>query len=153
GAGPTLPGRRASSTVPAASAFALLFHRLAHDLFDGRDAVHHLAQAAPAQRDHPFVNRLAPELEARRADENQLAQLLADLHHFVQADAALVARLVALLAAGALLRRHLLRLFGREPGLNERRRRHRVVLLAVRADAAHQALRANQVDRARDEKR
>ncbi len=28
-----------------------------------------------AQRDHPFVDRLAPQLEPRRADQNQLAQL------------------------------------------------------------------------------
>ena len=47
------------------------------------------------QRDHPFVDRLAPQLEARGADENQLAQLLADFHHFVEADAALVAGVVA----------------------------------------------------------
>ena len=44
----------------------------------------------------PFVDRLAPQLEAGRADENQLAQLLGDFHHFVQTDAALVAGVVAL---------------------------------------------------------
>ena len=35
-------------------------------------------------------------------DEDQLAQLLGDLHHLVEADAALVAGVVALLAAVAL---------------------------------------------------
>ena len=63
-----------------------------------------LPQTAAAQRDHAFLDGLAPQLERRRADENQLAQLVGDLHDFVQADAALVAGLVALVAARALER-------------------------------------------------
>ena len=43
-----------------------------------------------------------------------------DLHHFIEADAALVAGVVALLAAAALLRDHLLRFVRREAGLDER---------------------------------
>ena len=60
-----------------------------------RHAVLDFPQAALAERDHAFVNRLAAQFEAGRADENQLAQLLADFHHFVEADAALVAGVVA----------------------------------------------------------
>ena len=48
-------------------------------------------QAAAAERDHAFVNRLAPQLETGRADENQLAQLFGHFQHLVQADTALVA--------------------------------------------------------------
>src|SRR5262245_44433189 len=70
-------------------------HRLAHHFFDGREAVLALAQAARPQRDHSLVYRLAPQLEARRTHEDQLAQLVRDFHHFVETDAALVAGLVA----------------------------------------------------------
>src|SRR5439155_12080733 len=96
-------------------------------------------------RDHAFIDRLAPQLEPGGADENQLADLLADLHHLVQADASLIARVVAPVAALALLRGDLLRFFLREARFDERRRRVRVVFLAVRADAPDEPLRADQV--------
>src|SRR5207244_4310843 len=83
-----------------------LLHRFSDDFLDRRESVFHLAQPARAQRDHAFVDRLAAQLEARRADENQLAELVGDLHDFVETDAAFVAGLVAALAAGAFHRRH-----------------------------------------------
>src|SRR5262245_52023942 len=49
---------------------SVLLHGLPHDFFDGRHAFHDLAQAASTQRDHPFVDSLAPKLEARGTDEN-----------------------------------------------------------------------------------
>src|SRR6185369_1958358 len=79
---------------------------LPDDFLDGRHSVLHFAQAAAAKRDHAFVDRLAAQLHARRADENQLLELLTDLHHLVEADAPLVAGRVALVAAGAFHRRH-----------------------------------------------
>src|SRR5262249_60105390 len=88
-----------------------LLHRLARDFFDRGDAFHHLQQAAPAQRDHPVVDRLAPELERRGADEDQLADLLGDFHHLVEADASAVAGVVVAVAPAALLLNHLLLLF------------------------------------------
>src|SRR6202166_3121809 len=123
----------------------ILFHRLPDDLFERGHTVLHLAQPALPERDHPLVDRLAAELRARRADENQLAQLLADFHHLVEADAALVAGLRAPLTPFAPHRRHGVRIVGVVASLYQRRRRRRVGLLAVRAHLANQALRANQV--------
>src|SRR6202521_3406655 len=74
---------------------AILFHRFPYDLFERGHAVLHLAQPALAERDHALVDRLAAELGARGADENQLAPLLADFHHFIEADATLVPRFEA----------------------------------------------------------
>src|SRR5260370_10394481 len=91
---------------------------LPRHFLDRRHAVHDLHQPAAAERDHPFVDRLAPELQRRRADEDQLAQLLGDLHHFIETHAPLVARVVAALAAGALLRAELLGLVLREAGVD-----------------------------------
>src|SRR6476619_4983357 len=36
-------------------------HRFPRDFLDRRDPFHHLVQAAPAQRDHAFLDRFAPE--------------------------------------------------------------------------------------------
>src|SRR6266542_3606684 len=74
------------SRIPSRS-----FNGLPHDLFDAGHAFFDFAKAAGAQRQHPLVDRLAPQFEPRGADENQLAQLLADFHHFVETDASLVA--------------------------------------------------------------
>src|SRR5262245_49913193 len=74
-----------------------LLDGFANHFFDRRQTFHHFSQPAAAQRDHAFVDGLAPELETGRADEDQLAQLFGHLEHFVQADAALVAGLVAAL--------------------------------------------------------
>src|SRR3984893_5284489 len=104
---------------------AILFHRFPYDLFERGHAVLHLAQSALPERDHPLVDRLATELGARRADENQLARLLADFHHFVEADAALVAGVEAPLAPLAPHRRHGVRIVGAVAGLDQRRRRRR----------------------------
>src|SRR5580704_5663750 len=90
-----------------------LFHGLPDHLFEGRHAVPHLPQAALAQRDHPLIDRFPAKLGTGGADENQLAQLFADFHHFVETDAALVARVVALVAAVALHRRDRGGVFGR----------------------------------------
>ena len=86
------------------------------------------------------------------ADQNQLLELVADRHHFVEADAALVAGGVALVAAGALHRRDLVGVFLGEAGQHQRFGRLRRRLLAVGADVPHQPLRADEVHRARDEK-
>src|SRR5262245_25232224 len=79
--------------------------RFANDFLDRGEAFLDLAQTAHAQRQHAFLDRLAPQFQAGRADQNQLAELVRDRHHLVEADAALVAGLVAALAAGALHRR------------------------------------------------
>src|SRR3954462_11362618 len=98
---------RQSTLTKSAVSNRHLLDPLSCNLFDGRDTVHHFVQTAPAQRDHSFFDRLAPQLETRGADENEFTELLPDFHHLVKADAALVAGVVALLAAGALLRNYL----------------------------------------------
>src|SRR5262249_11276233 len=74
------------------------FHGFAHDFFDGRDALFYFSETRLTKSDHSLVDRLAPQLESRGADENQFSQLLGHFHHFIQADAALVPGLVAPLA-------------------------------------------------------
>src|SRR4051812_39180612 len=92
-----------TSVCSSSGSVAMLFHGLPRDLFDRGHAIHHLHQPAAAQRDHALVDRLAAQFQRGGADQNQLAQLLGDLHHFVETDAALVAAVVAALAAAALL--------------------------------------------------
>src|SRR6476646_3762890 len=77
------------------------FHGFAHDFLDGRDAVFYFSETRLTKSDHSLVDRLAPELESRSAHENQFSQLLGHFHHLVQAYAALVTGLVALLTANA----------------------------------------------------
>src|SRR5687767_15963875 len=72
-----------------------LLHRFPCDFLDRRDAFHHLAESAAAQRDHSFFHGLALQLERRCADENQLAELLGHFHDLVQTDTAPVAGAVA----------------------------------------------------------
>src|SRR4029453_18945610 len=96
---------RSSGKVISKSRWGLL-HGLPDDFVNRRYAFLHLPKAAAAQRDHSFVNRLAPQFERRGAHENQFAEILGDFHHFVQADTTLVAGVVALLAALALVGNH-----------------------------------------------
>src|SRR5215475_4785767 len=67
-----------------------LLDGLPDDFLDRRQAFHDLAQATAAQRDHSFVDGLSPQLQTRGTDQDQLAQLLGDFQHLVQADAAFV---------------------------------------------------------------
>ena len=103
------------------------------------------AQAALAQRDHPFVHRLAAEFERGRADQNELAEFLRHFHDFVQTDAALVSRVVTLVAALPLVGDHCLCIFGIEAGLHQRGGRRRVRFRAVLADSANQTLCTNEI--------
>src|SRR4249920_3425317 len=81
-------------------------HSLAHDFFDGRDAFFYFSEAALTKCDHPFVDRFASELESGGTHENEFSQLLGHFHHLIQAYAALVPGLVALVAADAFHRSH-----------------------------------------------
>src|SRR5262245_7356226 len=94
-----------------------LLDGLPYDFLDRRHSALDLAQTAHAERNHPFVDRLAPQLESRGADENELAQLLGYFHHLVQANAAFVPGVVAALAAFAAHRRDGVGILGSEAGL------------------------------------
>ena len=50
---------------------------LADDLFERRDALHHLEPAVHAQREHPFLDRRVPDLRGADVLHDQLAQLRA----------------------------------------------------------------------------
>src|SRR3954470_14531321 len=130
-----------------------LLDRFPHDLLDRREAVLDLAQAAHPEGDHPLLDRLAPQLGARGANQNQLLEFLANRHHFIEADASLVAGRIALVAAGALHRRDFVGVLGREAGLHQRLRRLRRRFLAVGADPPDEALRADQMNGAGDQER
>src|SRR5262245_10033761 len=75
---------------------------LADHFLDGRQAVADLLQAGLAQGDHPFVHGLLLELHGRGAGEDQLADLVRDLHDLVEPHASPVARVVAARAAASL---------------------------------------------------
>src|SRR5215212_9733733 len=126
-------------------------HRLPHDFFDGGYSVAYLVEAGLAQRDHPVVNSLLAQLQRRGPDQDQLAQLVRHFHHFVEADAALVASVVAGLAAAPLVGLHLLGLLDREADFQQGLGRHGAFSLAVLADAADEALRLDEVDGGRDQ--
>src|ERR1019366_6954760 len=79
-----------------------LQHRLPDDLLDRRHAVLDLLEARAAEGDHALLETLPLDLDGRRAREDEFADLLGDLEHLDEGDAALVAGVVALLAALAL---------------------------------------------------
>ena len=106
-------------------------------------------KSAAPQRDHSQFQRFLLQLQRRRADQNQFAKFVVDFHHFVEADAALVAGVVAGRAAFAVYIVDLAGFLRCEARLDQRLRLHLQRFLAVRADAPHQALRADQVHRRR----
>src|SRR5579863_3049782 len=82
--------------------FSLSEHRLPHDFLHARHAGERLGEPAAAQRNHALLHRLAPQFQRRRAGQNQLSNLIRDLHHLVKAHAAPVTSIVARRAALAL---------------------------------------------------
>jgi len=109
-----------------------------------------LGEAVLAKRDDPFLVRDAAQLVGGSAGDDELAHALAHRQHLVDADASLVARVVALLAAGTL----------EEPILriaDAQAREHALVgldlVLALRADLAQQALGDDAAQRVRQQER
>src|SRR5215472_16003164 len=98
-----------------------LQHRFPDHLFDGGHSQSHFGQAAAPQRNHPVVGGLLLERECGRADQDEFAQFVVDLHYLVQANSALVAGLVAIAAALAFenmrVRNLILRVAGVQHGL------------------------------------
>src|SRR5688572_15701375 len=64
--------------------FSSSLNRLPRYLFYRRQTVFDFPKPAHAQRQHAFLDRLAPKLEARCADQHELAELVGDIHHFVE---------------------------------------------------------------------
>src|SRR5207248_10959400 len=74
----------------------------AQQFFRRRDAGLHLCKTILAERDHPAGNRRVADLILRRFRGDQPPQLVGDAHHFVDADATAVSRVIALVAADRL---------------------------------------------------
>src|SRR5437773_2204561 len=72
------------------------------DLLDGGHSIPQLLQAGPAQRDHSFLQRPPSQLHRRCAAEDELSDLVRDLHHLVEPNAASVTRVVAVGTAAPL---------------------------------------------------
>src|SRR6266404_1337864 len=85
------------------------------------------------------------QLQRRGANKNQFAQLIVNFHDLVEARAALVAALVTGSAAFAVVNLGSLGLFGSVPSVDQCLLRNLQLFLAVRTDAPHETLRANQV--------
>src|SRR3972149_11361644 len=78
-----------------AATVASLDHSFADDFFNGGDPGGDLDQAAAPQAEDAAFNRLLLQLEGGGPHQDQFAQLVRDLHHFVESGAALVAGAVA----------------------------------------------------------
>src|SRR6185436_6173448 len=75
----------------------------AQELLGRRDAALHFREAVLAEGDHPVGHGDVAELRFGFPRGNRAAQLVVDAHHLVDADASLVSRVIALLAADGLV--------------------------------------------------
>src|SRR5258705_176169 len=149
--------RRARGEVgrDAGAAFGAGRARFAHFRDDSQQLVRrghagfHLQQAVFAERDHAGADRRVPQLRFRSLLRDHASQLVGDRHDFVDADAAAVARVIALLAADGAIERQRGRLLLGHAHRAERLRVGRVRAAAVHAEAAHQALRDDADERRR----
>src|SRR5258708_21147869 len=132
---------------------ARLQNRFAQYLFHGGHSQRHLHQSASPQGQHSQFHCFLFQLQRGRANQDQFAQLVGNFHHFVQAGSSLVTTLVANVAAFAVINLGGLDLFHAVPGIQQHLRRHCQFFLAVRSNAPHQSLCANQVHRGGHQKR
>src|SRR6266403_1749284 len=132
---------------------SVLQNRFAQDFFHGGLSKRNLDQTAAPQGDHALLDRFFLQLQRRGANKNQFAQLIVNFHDLVEARAALVAALVTGSAAFAVVNLGSLGLFGSVPSVDQCLLRNLQLFLAVRTDAPHETLRANQVHRRGHEKR
>src|SRR6476646_6520440 len=72
-----------------------LEHSFPNHFLDRGHSQRDLDQAAAAQREHAVIHGLLLQFESGRADQNQFAQFVIDLHDLVKTDASLVSGLVA----------------------------------------------------------
>src|SRR6185437_3143214 len=124
------------------------------DLFERGDSGPDLAKSGLPQRTDAFAACLLGDVERIAVAHDDLAHLVADRHHFVDADAALVAGALAVVAP-----RRAERLPGPvevrlgESGAQQRFGRDVLGTPALRAELAREALRGDQVDRRCDVER
>src|SRR5258707_473391 len=124
-----------------------LQHRFANDFFDGRDSFFDLDEARTSQADHASLGGVSFDVHGRTAGEDQVTNAVVDLHDLDEADATLVARVVAFVAATPLEDDERPELVLLVAEIEERLRRDLHLFLAVRADTAYEALSGNELDR------
>src|SRR6266566_9737797 len=111
-----------------------------------------LSQATSAKREHPLIDCFLLEFQRRRPHQNQFAQLIIDFHDLVEADPALVSALIAGTAPFTDVNFCRCRFLLSKTCIEQRLAWHFERFPAVLANPSNQALRADQVDRGRDEK-
>src|SRR5215470_17406690 len=126
------------------SAFRYLQHSLAQHFFHRRQTRGNFRKTASPQRNHSQFECFFLKLERRGANQNQFAQLVADLHHFVQTNAPFVPGVVARAASAAMLDLLFVGLVLVVPSVDESLLRHLERFLATGPHATNQALSTNQ---------
>src|SRR6266851_3623613 len=79
-----------------------------------------LEQAAAAQRDHALLQRFLLQFQGRCPHQDELAELIVDLHDFIEPNAPLVPALVARRTTLAMIDRRRFSFLRSEPGIQQR---------------------------------
>src|SRR5688572_10084815 len=94
-------------------------HRFPHDFLDGGQPIADLLQPALTKGQHPLTHGELAHLDRRLTGDDELPQPFAHFHDLEDAEAALVTRAVASIAAAPAKRAECPDLRGIEPGLGE----------------------------------
>src|SRR5580765_267512 len=108
--------------------------------FDRRDTITDLVQSRFSKRDHAKIDRFSPKFHCTRANDDELSELIRDLHYFVKPYAAFIARIVAVVAASAAIDLERRRFFLRKADLDQTFRREMYFLFTLIADPADKPL-------------
>ena len=113
----------------------------AQQLFGRRDSALHLREPVFAEADHAAAERRFPDLVLGRPRRDQPAHLVGDTHHFVDADAAAIPGVIALVAPDRLVERDRRGVGIVDVQRSQRIARRRVLAPAVHAEPPYEALR------------
>src|SRR6185437_2572164 len=128
-----------------------LVNGFAGHFFERRDPFRDFGQTAAAQCEHAPLDCLSFQFQGGSADEHQFLDFVVYFHDFVKSAAALVTCVVAGSTAFALADFYGFGLFGSKALSDQSFLWDLDFFRAVLADAANQSLRANQVDRGRNQ--
>src|SRR5712691_110760 len=136
-------GDEVEGAAPVTTAAEKALDGDARELFDARETRCNLCEAVVPQRLHVALERCALDLLARRVSRGERCKRLGHHEQLVDADPALVARLVAARAALLAVERHAVargRDVGRDASGDHLVDRRRVHLTAMRAELPCEAL-------------
>src|SRR6185437_658422 len=122
----------------------------ARHFFQRGDAILHLDKTAATKRDHAALHGFLFQFDGRGADENQFAYFIVNFHDFVETGTTFVSGVVAVVAASSFVNFDVLGFFRSVARFNLGLRRQRNFFTALSADASHQTLRTDEVNRRRD---